>query len=61
MRVDAVEAGDGFAGQASFTRTRTNKGVSLRLADGTGRYLLHDRGVLTAGSAANKRTAFVLG
>lgn len=61
VRVDAVEAGDGFAAQASFTRTRTNKGVSLQLADGTGRYLLHDRGVLTAGPAANKRTAFVLG
>ena len=60
VRVDALGAGDGFAGQASFTRTRSGKGIALQLADGTGRYLLHDRGVLTAGPASNKRTTFVL-
>jgi GH43 family beta-xylosidase len=56
VRIDPVEPGDAFAGQASFRRIPWGRGVLLRVAD-SGAYLRHDRGRLTTGRSG---TVFLL-
>jgi GH43 family beta-xylosidase len=60
VRIEQFQAGADFAGRASFTRRSTKNGISLQVADGTGRYLRHEAGTLTAGREANRRTTFIL-
>ncbi|MEE6258710.1 family 43 glycosylhydrolase [Plantactinospora sonchi] len=60
VRLDPVETGADFAGQASFHRTEQSSGVTLRSAGDPGRYLRHDRGRLTTGPTAGARTTFRL-
>ncbi|GAB7191827.1 hypothetical protein NUM3379_25350 [Kineococcus sp. NUM-3379] len=60
VRIDPLEEGAAFAGQASFRRTATAKGISLQLASNAATYLRHDKGRLTAGPAAGARSTFRL-
>jgi hypothetical protein len=56
VRLDPEAEARADPGAASFRRVRLGRVVAVQLADGSGRFLHHDRGRLTAG----KRTAFVL-
>jgi hypothetical protein len=56
IRIDPVEPGGEFAGQASFRRIPRGRGVLLRVAD-SGTYVRHDRGRLTTGTSG---TVFLL-
>lgn len=60
VRVDPIEAGPTYAGQASFRRIASKGGVSLQLAANSATYLRHERGLLTSGPAAGARTTFRL-
>jgi hypothetical protein len=57
VRIDPVEDGTAFPGQASFRRIPRGDGVALRLAGDPGAYLRHVRGRLTTGTSG---TVFLL-
>lgn len=57
VRIDPVESGTAWAGQASFRRAASGSGVTLQVVAGTNTYLRHESGRLTTGAA----TVFRLG
>ena len=60
VRIDPYEAGDAYAGQASFRRTAGGKGVMLQVAGAPASYLRHDRGRLVVGAGSGAKSTFVL-
>ncbi|WP_233513649.1 family 43 glycosylhydrolase [Micromonospora craterilacus] len=61
VRIDPVQGGSGYAGEASFRRVlRPNGGVSLQLAGAPGSYLRHRRGVLGVGADHGNEATFLL-
>ncbi|GAA0934689.1 hypothetical protein GCM10009558_048090 [Virgisporangium aurantiacum] len=57
VRIDPVESGAAWAGQASFRRTASGSGVTLQVVADANTYLRHESGRLTTGAA----TVFRLG
>jgi GH43 family beta-xylosidase len=56
VRVDPVESGGAYAGQASFRRVPSGDGVAVQLVTDPSAYLRHSQGRLTTGAA----TTFLL-
>ncbi len=61
VRIDPVQSGSGYAGEASFRRVpRSNGGVSFQLASDPSAYLRHQKGELTVGPDNGNDATFLL-